>query len=166
MPPLGGSAPVPSCRPPAPVKLPRLLAEELAFHQLAGNGAAVDRDERPSVRGPTGWISRATSSLLVPPRRRCAPVPACHPHDHLAQLLHRRAEAPSRRALEGQFAVVGLVAQPGGRCYNQALQGAQVERLGEEVEGAQLQGAHRGLDVAVRGDDGAGQPRAARLAAS
>ena len=40
------------------------------------------------------------------------------------------------------------------RRRDQLAQRRQVERLGDEVERAELQRAHRGLDIAVRGDDG------------
>ena len=43
-----------------------------------------------------------------------------------------------------------------------AAQDAEVERLRDEIERAELQRAHRGLDVAVRGDDGAGHAGAVR----
>ena len=43
-----------------------------------------------------------------------------------------------------------------------AAQDAEIERLGDEIEGAELERAHRGFDVAVRGDDGAGNAGAVR----
>ena len=43
-----------------------LVAEELRVDQLAGNGAAIDADERPAGRSLRLWIARATTSLPVP----------------------------------------------------------------------------------------------------
>ena len=42
------------------------MAEELGLEQRLGQRAAVDRDERRSLRGELKWIARATSSLPVP----------------------------------------------------------------------------------------------------
>ena len=70
--------------------------------------------------------------------------------DQRAQLLH------GRRAAE-QLGLRALVISPESdgsrepdRHGDQPAQDAEVERLGDEIEGAELQGAHRDLDVAVR----------------
>ena len=46
---------------------------------------------------------------------------------------------------------------------HQLAQHAQIERLGDEIEGAELERAHRGLDIAVRRDDGDGHVGAVLL---
>ena len=43
-----------------------------------------------------------------------------------------------------------------------AAQDAEIQRLRDEIERAELERAHRGLDVAVRGDHGAGNAGAVR----
>jgi hypothetical protein len=42
------------------------VAEELAFEQGLGDGAAVDCDKRPAARVDSSWTSRATRSLPEP----------------------------------------------------------------------------------------------------
>ncbi len=57
-------------------------------------------------------------------------------------------------ASRGRGAIGRLRELEGGR--DDAAQRAEVQRLGDEIEGAELEGAHRRFDVAVRGDHGAG----------
>ena len=50
----------------APVKAPLAVAEELAFHEVLGDGPAVHRDERMLGARPDSWIRRAARSLPLP----------------------------------------------------------------------------------------------------
>jgi len=78
---------------------------------------------------------------------------AGHLGDHLPQLLHgfRVAEQCEPRA--SLRVLVGLPPELQRR-RDQPAQRGEIERLRDEVEGAELQCPHGGLDVAVRGDDG------------
>src|SRR5262249_27101956 len=134
-----------------------LVAEELALHQLGGDRAAIDRYERSLGAGP-GVMDQARDQLLARARlavdvdRRLA---ACHTADHLADLLHRRRvpEQAWRALCHGRVIRLLTIPQLDGAA-DELAQHREVERLGDEVECAQLQGAHGGLDIAVRGDDG------------
>ena len=42
------------------------VAEQFAFEQALAEGAAVDADVRPGLRGLSSWTALATSSLPVP----------------------------------------------------------------------------------------------------
>ena len=72
-----------------------LVAEQLAFHQLGGDGAAVHRHERP-VAARAGVVNQvrdqflAGAGLAIDMYRRLAARDAL---DHFAQLLHRARAA-------------------------------------------------------------------------
>ncbi len=129
-----------------------LVAEQLAFHQLGRDRAAVHRHERP-VAARAGVVDQVRDQLLAGARlavdvhRRLAARDAL---DHLAQLLHgaRAAEELDLRQLQRAFSGPAELERRG----DQLAQRRHVERLGDEIEGAELERAHRGLDVAVRGD--------------
>jgi hypothetical protein len=86
---------------------------------------------------------------------------ARHPLDHLAQLLHRGRSAQELDLRQLQRAL-GRPAEL-ERGSDQLAQRCDVERLGDEIEGAELERAHRGLDVAVRSDHGHRRLRLVRL---
>ena len=140
-----------------------LVAEELALHQLGRNRAAVDRHERPVAPRP-GLVDHARDELLARAGlagdvdRRLA---ARDLGDHLAQLLHRRrmADQRVRRPLRVSLALSLAELQ---RARSQLAQVVEVERLGDEIERAELERAHGGLDVAVRRDHRHRRARALR----
>jgi hypothetical protein len=72
------------------------------------------------------------------------------PLDHLAQLLHRARAAEQLDLRQLQRALAGSAELE--RRLDQLAQCRDVERLGDEIERAELERAHRGFDVAVRGD--------------
>ena len=73
-----------------------------------------------------------------------------------AQVLHHRAVADQRVAavdLGAQVAVLGLERPLPQRMTDDQHRLVERQRLLDEVEGAELDGPHRRLDVAVAGDD-------------
>ena len=140
-----------------------LVAEQLAFHELGGNRAAVHRHELP-IAACAGVVDQVRDQLLARARlavdvhRRLAARDAL---DHLAQLLHgaRAAEELDLRQLQGAFSGAAELE----RRRDQLAQRRHVERLRDEIEGAELERAHRSLDVAVRGDDRDRRLRLVRL---
>ena len=140
-----------------------LVPEQLALHELRRDRPAIDRHER-SITSRARRVDQPGHQLLAGAgvagdvHRGLA---ACHLGDHLSQLLHRPrlAEQLERRRRHDRLGLVVrravVVAQFQGR-RDQLAQRDQVERLGQEVEGAELERAHRGLDVAVRRDHGHG----------
>ena len=136
----------------APVKLPFLWPNSSLSISSVGNRAAVHRHERP-VAARAGVVDQVRDQLLagaglaVDVDRRLAARDAL---DHLAQLLHRAraAEQLDLRQLQGALAGPAELERRG----DQLAQRRHIERLGDEIEGAELERAHRGFDVAVRGD--------------
>lgn len=133
-----------------------LVAEEFAFHQFGGDGAAVDR-HKWTGRACALLVDGAGDQLLAHARfaddvdRRLA---ARDLADGGAQAFHRAGVAEQaaglfrrRRGRGGAVAVVQFQ-----RVLDQAAQHADVHRLADEVEGAGLQGFHRQVHAAERGD--------------
>jgi len=131
------------------------MAEELAFHQFAGNGAAVDRNE---------WAGRAcalvvdgTGNQFLADARFPQDVDRCLAARDLAdggaQLIHcRRAAEQAGGVFRRRWgAGTGGVVQFDG-VADQAAQHIDVHRLADEVEGARLQGLHRQVHAAEGGD--------------
>ena len=129
-----------------------LVAEQLALHQLGRDRAAVHRHERP-VAARAGIVDQvrdqlfAGAGLAIDMYRRLA---ARDTLDHLAQLLHRARAAQQLHLRQLQRALAGLAELERGR--DQLAQRRHVERLGNEIERAELERADSGLDVAVRRD--------------
>ena len=69
--------------------------------------------------------------------------------DHLAQLLHDRRAAEQSRRRQCRRGVPSATRGKLDRAADELAQHAEVERLGYEIEGAELQCAHRRLDIAV-----------------
>ena len=137
-----------------------LVAEQFAFHELGRNRAAVHRHERALGARP-GGVDHACHQFLAGARftgdvhRRLA---ARYAQDHFAQAFHRGRVADDLRAgARGHARVRTLRETQRGR--HDAPQGAEIQRLGDEIEGAEFERAHRRLDIAVRGDDRAGHAR-------
>ena len=147
----------------APVKLPFLWPNSSLSISSVGIAPQFTGHERP-VAARAGVVDQVRDQLLagaglaIDVYRRLAARDAL---DHLAQLLHgaRAAEQLDLRQL--QRALAGLAELERGG--DQLAQRRDVERLGDEIEGAELERAHRGLDVAVRGDDGHRRLRLVRL---
>ncbi len=130
------------------------MAEQLALHELRRNRPAVHRDERPFA-ARAAVVDEFRNELLARAGfaedvHRC--LAARHARDHLAQLSHRLRVADEPRAGHARGErPVGPRAQANGAA-DQLAQNAEIERLGHEVECAELERAHGGLDVAVCGD--------------
>src|SRR6185437_9525828 len=133
-----------------------LVTEELALHELRGDGTAIYRHER-------ALAARAT--LVNQPRHELLAgagfaadmhrgLAARDTPDHLAQLLHDRRTAQQSRAAQrgGRLLVDGGAKLD--RTPDELAQYSKVEWLRDEVERAQFQRPHRGFDIAVRGDYG------------
>ena len=90
-----------------------LVAEKLAFHQLAGNRGAIDRQQRP-IGTRAGPMDRPRDQLLARPAfaaNQHAAVGAGDAVDSLLQFAHRRAIADQFAVawrLSGQPLVVGF----------------------------------------------------------
>ena len=133
------------------------MAEQFALDQVFGNGGAVDLDEH-GVLAQALRVDGARRQFLAGAGfavDQHAAVGGRHQRNLLAQRLHGNAVAHDHAArLELLLEFQVLAAQPLG--FDGVLQHDQRaldgERLFQEVEGAELGGAHRGLDVAVAGD--------------
>lgn len=132
------------------------MAEEFAFHQLGGNGAAVDRHERAGGTCAL-FVDGACDQLLAHARfaddvdRRLA---ARDLADGGAQDFHGTGVAEQaaglfrwRRWRSRAVAVVQFQ-----RVLDQAAQYADVDRLADEIEGAGFQCFHGQVHAAERGD--------------
>src|SRR5271156_835796 len=78
---------------------------------------------------------------------------ACDARDHLAQLLHGDRASEQARAEHARVAALTGVGQLDGGRY-QLAQVGEIQRLGHEIERAQLERAHGSFHVAVGGDHG------------
>ena len=136
-----------------------LVAEQLAFHELGGNRPAIDRHERAVAPRP-GLVNEfrhqflARAGLAENMYRRLAARDA---RDHLAQMLHGGRRAEQAGAEYAGVGLVGVRQLDGGG--DQFAQTREIERLGDEIEGAQLERAHRSFHVAMRGDHRDGYAR-------
>ncbi len=131
------------------------VAEELAFHQFGGDGATVDRHERPGSACALR-VDGACDQFLAHPgfaqdvdRRLAARDLA----DGGAQHVHGRRFAKQARGLfgsrpgNGAFAVVEFQ-----RMLDQAAQHGDVHRLADEIEGTGFQCFHGQVHAAEGGD--------------
>ena len=134
------------------------MAEQLRLDQLLGNRRAVDVDERPAAAARMG-VQRARHHLLagaVLAEDEDPAVGRCRQQHLLAQVLHHRAVADQGVAavdLGAQVAVLGLERPLAHGVADDQHRLVERQRLLDEVEGAELDGAHRRLDVAVARDD-------------
>ena len=135
-----------------------LVAEELAFHQLGGDRAAVDRHERPG-RARALLVDRARDQFLAD---------AGFAGDVDRRLAARdlgRSSAAARRspASRRTGACERIAGRCAARCGARFCRGraravtrprstARSTGLADEVEGAGLQRLDRGFDVAEGGD--------------
>src|SRR5690606_8988405 len=121
------------------------MAEELAFHQFTGDGAAVDRYERP-LRAWAELVNLSGNQLLAA-ARLAADVDRGLAARQFADLFAQRAHG--RRFTE-QSAVHRLVAlyctqaQSGADQFTQA---GEVYRFGEKVKGAGLERVDGGVQA-------------------
>ena len=137
-----------------------LVAEHLRFHQIARDGGAVDGHER-AAGAPARGMDRRRRQLLSGAALPCEEHPRLgrpHPGDERPHLLHRRALAHERRA-PPQLRVQRAILRPrpvelerGAHGHQHRLGG---ERLLQELEGAELDRAHRvgELGLAAHHDD-------------
>ena len=136
-----------------------LVAEEFALHQVLGNRAAVDRDER-GVR-PRGTVVDEARGHFLAAAGFAGDVDrslgARQLGDHVACARDcRRFPQQARGAGDGGLAD-GRAARLRGlgqleRAHHQRAQLLQLDRLGEIVEGARLERLHRVLGRAIGGD--------------
>ncbi len=131
------------------------MAEEFTLHQLAGDGAAVDRHERAGRTRALG-VDGARDQLLAHPglaqdvHRRLA---ARNLADGGAQHVHGRRIAKQARTLFGTGAGCGAFGVVEFQCVlDQAAQHRDVHWLADEVEGTGLQRFHRQIHAAEGGD--------------
>ena len=133
-----------------------LMAEKLAFHELGGNGPAVDRHEG-TVAARAGLVDELRHQFLAGAgfagyvHRRLAARDA---RDHFAQVLHGGRRAKQARAEDAGIAVIGL-GQLDGR-GDQFAQAREIQGLGDEIKSTHFERAHGGLHVAMGGDHGDG----------
>ena len=148
----------------APVKLPRLWPKNSLSMSSEGIAPQFTGTNGPFGARP-GAVDHARHQFLAGARftgdvhRRLA---ARHAQDHLAQPFHRGRVADELRAGARRQRPRPESCESFSAVDDDAPQHAEVERLGHEIEGAEFQRAHRRLDVAMRGDDGAGHARALR----
>ena len=122
----------------APVKAPFAVAEELAFHQVFRDRAAVHRHEGAGGAGAAA-VDQAGAQFLAAAGfagdvdRRLA---ARQLFDHGAHLLHARRFADQANQRDSRYP--DLPGQAQGR-LDQGAQLLQADRLGQVVEGAGLQ---------------------------
>ncbi len=135
------------------------VAEQFAFQQVLGHGAAIDRDERP-IAARAGLVNRARQQLFAG---------AAFAGDHDAGIgagdhVSLRQALFHHRAARDDFAapVFGGVGEAGDlqRLLHLVEQLLLVHRLGEERERAALRGLHGVRNRAVRGEDDHAQARA------
>ncbi len=134
------------------------MAEELAFQQMFGDGAAVDRHER-AIGAGAGGVDQPGGQFLAgtgfaADQHRC--LAARQFADHLPGPLHDRRLAQQLRLVGGNRLLSGAQAQ--GRA-DQVTQHRQLERLLDEVEGAALECLDGAFDIAVGGNHGDRQVR-------
>ena len=141
------------------------VAEELRLEQRLGNRAAVDRDEGlggtvADLMDRAGHQLLAGAGLAVHQHRRHAARHLGHQLAHLAH--HRRAARQALQRSDRRCRHGGGHRRHGGtrrrrhppqRGGHDAAELAQVDRLGQIVEGTGLERQHRVLGRAVGGDD-------------
>ena len=135
-----------------------LVAEQLAFNQLARDRRHVDRDERAGaplavVVQRAGDQFLAGAGLAVDHHRQ---VGGAEPRDGAVHLLHRRAAADQRQRFLGIARLRrgrDRGRRRGQRAPDDRQQFLQIERLGQVFEGATLGGLHRGHQGGLRAHD-------------
>ncbi len=144
---------------------PTLLdAEQLRLHRLGRHGRRVEHDERP-IGAPRTLVDEPGGELLA----GAGAAGDQHARIRRPELLDdplqvgdrlRGADHPVDRATAG-LEVVDLALQARGleRALGDQDQTVRLERLLDEVVGAELDRRHRGLDVAVAGDHHHGDVR-------
>ncbi len=135
------------------------IAEELGFHQVLGNRAAVDGHERPR-RARRQRMDGARRTLLAAARLAAdhhRGHAARQPQQRAAHLLHGGGMAGQQRiGALGEIGAAGIgIALLATQCVeHQAAQLIERQRLGDIVERPRLERLHRVLGAAVGGDDG------------
>ena len=159
VPPLDVSTrPICSSRPCAAA---RHVAEHFALRDRLGQGAAIDRDERPAPPRAGAVESVATSSFPLPvsPSTRTSISAAATWRDRVAQASHRpgcrRSAGCRSAAARGGAQRAGCPAPAGAspaRVRIAAIKMIGREGLGQEIERALLQRAHRHRHIGMAGD--------------
>ncbi|MNO99164.1 hypothetical protein D3C76_909300 [compost metagenome] len=127
------------------------MAEELALHQFGWNRPAVHRDEgvvlaralfvdqpRHQLLAAAGFAADVDRRLAA---RQLGDLVAHHPH---------RWRVAEQTVVDGRFG--GVRRAQAQRGADQLAQAAEVDRLGDEVEGAGLERVDRGVQAAEGGD--------------
>ena len=132
------------------------MSEQFAFDEFAGNGGAVHLHERHRAAG-TELVEVTRHEFLagtVGADDQHAGVGGRHLRDHLANVLHRGGIADHVGAVHLllERLVLGGQHHPVSGVLDRDQDAVQVQRLLDEVEGAQLDAVHGGLDVGVAGN--------------
>src|SRR3569833_649771 len=144
----------PSLSATAPVKLPFLWPKNSLSMSSLGMAPQLTGMKGLSARGPLSWMRRATSSLPTPdsPLMYTRRLAARELRDCGLYLFYRRGFAEQRESHATRGSRLGL--RQFQRGVHEIAQHLQIDRLGDEVEGAGLERADRGLHAAVGGDHG------------
>ena len=135
----------------------RLAAEQLDLQPVGMHRRAIDRDKR-SRRASRAGMQQAPDHFLAGARRPGDEDPAAgrrDPLDLLAQLVDRRRGADQIEFAAGPQPQLGILAAQLGRldrARDQEQQAIALERLFDEIVGAELDRLHRGLDRSVAAD--------------
>ncbi len=132
-----------------------LVTEELALHQFSRNGAAVHSDER-TVTPRSGVMDELRYEFLARARFAVDMYRGLTARDlgnGVAELLHglRLSEEPGSIDRRRRVTIAGGYPDRG---TDQLAQPHKIQGLGDKVERAELQRAHRGFDVPVSRDHG------------
>ena len=158
----------------APVKAPFSWPKSSLSSSVSGMAAQLMATNGPLARALRRWIACASSSLPVPlsPSSSTATsvgrdlLDHAQQPDHHASLVPRTPSIGERGAAAARLAVLGLeLVQPEGALDDEA-QHVDIDRLLEEIVGAERDAAQRVLAVLVAGGDddlGVGRELAQRL---
>ena len=131
--------------------------EQFALHAVGRDRRRVDDDER-AVGARGMGVDQARRQLLAGargPGDQHARIGGADALDQPAQIGHRRGGADERQfgaGLCAQFADLAPQARGLERAFDDQDQPIGLERLLDEIIGAELDRGHRGLDVAVAGN--------------
>ena len=155
-----GALEVPLVQPIGAGEAAALVAEQLAFDQVRGDGAAVHGQERflaAAAQGVDGQGDHVLAGAGLAGDQD-AGVGAGHAADQVVDGLHgrrradQRSEAPQLAQLASQRSDLALHPQRAGHVGQGHLDAGKVDGLRQVVDGAPSKGVHRGLDARVSRD--------------
>jgi len=133
------------------------MTEELAFEQCFDDGGAIDRDE-PAARARTQFVQCPGSQFLAGPRIaghegdtsvRRQPADQAEHFEHGRPAADHPAELQPLREIPFERQHGPPVVRFAPIRGEQSAQAVQIERLGQEVDGAQFHGFDRRVDRRV-----------------